>query len=586
MTGTPAFGMGGMRRLSDILRILGKHGFQDLTRRIRSAPADQSPAASPGEDNDGEDNDAGKDGAKRKGKGENAAAGFPSPRRVRLALEELGPSFIKLGQLMSVRADIFPPEYIEEFRRLQDSVPPAPFDHVRETIERELDGPLDELFAGFDEIPLGAASVAQVHKAVLPGGDAAAVKIVRPGIAARIRKDIRVMYFLAARLESLFEAGRIIGFVNLVREFERTIFRELEMFTEAGNMERFSAFFADSEEIGAPAVYWSHVSRSVLTMEYIHGVKMDQVAEIRAMGADPGEVAMIGLRSFSRQLMEFGFFHADPHPANILIRPDGRVCLVDFGITGDLDEERMTWIAHLFLGYAERDYDMVMDALRGVGLISEGVDEREFRADLKEMSEPFYGRALQNVSVREVYDQVMRLVLRHRVRMPRDLLLLFKTLIQTEGLGKILGSRASLLEVTKPYARRLLEKGMDARRFLKNFGREARQVFGYLRASPGIVHDILRRTADGKHGVELRHTGFDRMTGRAERGLNRLTVGVIISASTIAGSLVIHSPVTGPAISLGGETVSLSMALGLSGYSIATILGVWLIWSIFRSGRM
>ncbi len=514
----------------------------------------------------------------------------PSPARLRAALESLGPSFIKLGQLLSTRADIFPPEYIEEFKKLQDRVPPLPYRQIRKVLEAELGRPVAEVFADFDAEAAAAASVAQVHTALLHSGEKVAVKIIRPGIEAVIREDIRLMYFFARRLESFFEVARLLGAVNLVKEFERTIFRELDMYVEAGSIEKFAANFKDSEEIYIARVHWDYVSRSVLVMEHIAGCRMDDIAAIVRYGIEPREIAMIGLRSFSRQLMEFGFFHADPHPANTIVMPDGRVSLVDFGIMGYIDEETMRQIANLFLGYAEHDYDMVMEALESVGLFDEKtMDVREFRGDLKDISEPFYGRSLQTVSVRDVYDQVMALVLKHSIRLPRNLLLLLKTFIQAESLGKILHSDANILEVTRPYAERLVQKGYDTQKLLKNLGREGRTFGSYIRKLPKYVNDILRNAADGEVRIEVRHQGFEAFDRKMEKGINRLTVGAVVSASTIAAALILNS---GEAVfelpfgRFGIDTLPVTAVLGITGYLIATLLGVWLVVSIFRSGRM
>jgi ubiquinone biosynthesis protein len=316
---------------------------------------------------------------------------------------------------------------------------------------------------------------------------------------------------------------------------------------------------------------------------------MDHVEEIKAAGIDPKEVAMIGLRSFSRQLMQFGFFHADPHPGNTLVLADGRVGLVDFGITGYLDDEMMRQIANLFLGYAEHDYDLIMDALQEAGLINEeAMDLKAFRTDLKDMSEAFYGRSLQNISVRDVYDQVMQLVLKYHIRLPRNLLLLLKTFIQTEALGKILGSDASILEVTKPYARELLKRGYDARSTMKNIGRDARVVSQYARNAPKLLTTILKQIARGKQRIELQHGGFEGLQSQLEKGVNRLTVGVIIAASLIAAAMILNSTQRVMDFQVqffGLQTVSLTAMLGVVGYVVATILGLWLVLSILRSGR-
>ena len=377
-------------------------------------------------------------------------------------------------------------------------VPPVSFEEVKAVIERELKRPLSEIFAEFDEKSIAAASVGQVHIAKLYSGEKVAVKIIRPGIDRRIKDDLRLMYFLAGKAEKALEIGRVIGATNLVREFERNIIRELDMMIEAGSIEKFARNFEEVEEIYIPKVHWGYTTRSVLVMEHIEGIKMDHVDEIRAAGIDPNEVAMIGLRSFSRQLMLYGFFHADPHPGNTIVMYDGRVSLVDFGITGYLDEETMRQIANLFLGYAEHDYNMIMDALMDAGLINEDMDLKAFRVDLKDVSESFYGRSLRHISVRDVYDQMMDLVLKYHVRLPRNLLLLLKTFIQTEALGKILGSDASILEVTRPFAKKLLQRGLNTQSMLRNLDREGRKLSGYTRSIPKHLNDILRADRGGQ----------------------------------------------------------------------------------------
>jgi ubiquinone biosynthesis protein len=362
------------------------------------------------------------------------------------------------------------------------------------------------------------------------------------------------------------------------------------MLIEAGNIERFAKSFQDVDEIYIPKVHWDYTSRSILVMEHIDGIKMDRVQEIIEQGIDPKEVAMIGLRSFSRQLMEAGIFHADPHPGNTLVMPDGRVSLVDFGIVGYLDEETMMQIAHLFLGFSEHDYDMVMEAFESAGLVNpRTMDMKNFRADLKDMAEPFYGRSLKTISVKDVYDQVMRLVFKYRIRLPRNLLLLFKTFIQTEALGKILGSDASLLEVTKPYAKRLLQKGLEAHKVIKNVGRDAKMFGGYLRQVPHLAHGLFKRLATEAPQFEISHGGLEAPSKKFENSLNRLTLGIVTAASLIAASLILNSTrkiLVFEVDFFGPQTLSLTDLLGISGYIIATVLGLWLFFSIIRSGKM
>jgi len=557
-------------RLGKIIRVLLKHGFGNIAERLFKKPEPKP--------------------IEKEEKEWTVQNGFPSPRRVRLVLEELGPSFIKLGQLLSTRADIFPPEYIDEFTKLQDQVPPVPFNQIRDIIQKELRHPLENIFAEFKRDSMAAASVAQVHVAKLFTGEKVAVKVVRPGIDREIKKDIRLMYTFAKRAEKTIEIARIIGAVNLVKEFERIIFKELDMLIEAGNIEKFAKNFKEVDEIHIPQVYWDTTTKSVLTMEHIPGIKMDQVETIKAHGIDPKEIALIGLRSFSRQLMDFGLFHADPHSGNTIVMFDGRVGLVDFGITGYLDDETMRHVANLFLGYAEHDYDLVMEALLDAELINEKtMDLKSFRRDLMDTSEPFYGRSLQTVSVKEVYDQLIRLVYKHKIRLPRNLLLLFKTFIQTEALGKILGSDASLLEVTKPYAKALLERSYLSKSILRNLRKDTLAMGGHLKVMPKLVHDILDQTAKGRQRIELRHTGFQDANTQIVKSINRVIIGIIISASLIAGAMVLNAPqhIFSLTVDLFGmKKIPLTAILGLTGYIIATFLAVWLIIMILRSRKL
>jgi len=555
-----------IRHFSTISKVLIKHGLGELAQRLQHH---------------------------RRNLGKESFTAWPDSRRIRRVFEDLGPSFIKLGQLMSTRADMLPPEYIQELSKLQDHVPPVSFDQILPVIEQALGKPWQEVFSSIASDPLAAASVAQVHLAVLKSGEQVAIKVVRPGIEKRIRKDIQLMRYVALRLEKKFEPARAIGAVNVVEEFERIIFRELDMQIEAGHIERFGQDFKDYDDIYIPKVYWPFSGKSVLVMEHIPGIKMDRVDEIVRHGIDPQHLALIGLRCFSRQLLETGIFHADPHPGNVIVMYDGRVSLVDFGIVGYLDEDAMLQIANVFLGFAEHDYEMVLEAFTAAGVINEQtmgtMGLEAFRNDLIDLSEPFYGRSLANISVREVFDHAMRLVQKHHIRLPRNLLLLLKTFIQTESLGKILDSDASLLEVTRPYARRLVERGYETRKLLRNLGRDFKSAGGYLRWMPKLTHDVFKRLAGGEMHIALTHGGVEKASSKFEKGLNRLTIGLVVSASIIAASLILNSSQTGLIFTFnffGAYTISITQLLGLIGYGIATLLGLWLVFSIIRSGKL
>lgn len=562
-------GFSGVKRFGEITKVLIRHGFGAILSKSDRVADDE--LAPPAED-------------------PIKAPIAKKALRLRLAFQELGPSFIKLGQLLSSRADILPEPYILELQKLQDQVPALAFDQIKPLLEAAFGNDTKEIFTEFAEKPIAAASVAQVHAATLASGQKVAVKIIRPGIHKQIRNDIRVMYFLAKRLEAAFETARTIGVTNVVKEFERTIFNELDMHIEAGNIDKFSRHYQYITEIHIPKVFWDLTSKSVLVMEFVEGVRVDQVDAICQMGLDPKNIALIGLRSLAKQLMEFGIIHADPHPGNTIVMPDGRVGLVDFGIVSHLDREMMQHLAHLFLGYAAHDYDLVMEALIGAGLLDDtNVRLDRFRSDLKEISEPFYGRSLQTISVKDVYDQIFGLVTEYRIQLPRNLLLLFKTLIQTESLGKILGSDAGILQVIRPYAADFLRTSYDSEQLFADFAKQARFTGQMVRSLPRYLFTLLKQMATGKGRFELYHAGISDASERFERGLNRFIVAMIIAASTIAGALVLNAPkgileITLPFLS--AVPISLPALLGVTGYIIATLLGIWLIISIARSGRI
>jgi len=562
-------GFSGVRRFGQITKVLIRHGFGSILSKSALLADDELAALA-------------KDPIK--------APVANKALRLRLAFQELGPSFIKLGQLLSSRADILPEPYILELQKLQDRVPALSFDQIKPLLDAAFGNDIKEIFTDFTEKPIAAASVAQVHAATLASGQKVAVKIIRPGILKQIRNDIRVMYFFAKRLESAFGTARVIGLTNIVREFERTIFNELDMHIEAGTIDRFARHYQYVNEIHIPKVFWDLTSKSILVMEFVEGVKVDQVEAICQMGLDPKKIALIGLRSLSKQLMEFGIIHADPHPGNTIVMPDGRVGLVDFGIVSHLDREMMQHLAHLFLGYAAHDYDLVMEALIGAGLLDEThIRLDQFRSDLKEISEPFYGRSLQTISVKDVYDQIIGLVMDYHILLPRNLLLLFKTLIQTERLGKILGSDAGILQVIRPYASELLRSSYDSEQIFADMAKQARFTGKMVRSFPRYLLTLLKQIATGKGRFEIYHAGISDATDRFERGLNRFIVAMIIAASTIAGALVLNAPegifeITLPFLS--AAPISLPAILGVTAYIIATVLGLWLIISIVRSGRI
>lgn len=556
----------GVKRLREISAVFIRHGFRDIV-----AKASPAGAAVIGKRNR-----------------EEVKRGFSTAKRVRLAFEELGPTFVKLGQMLSLEPDIIPAEFVEEFKKLQDDVPPFGFDEVRAIIEVELGDKPEAFFRRLDPTPIAAASVSQVHFAELISGEYAAVKVQRPNIEKIIKEDIKILKKVAGIIEKKFENLALLNPTGIVDEFEDFISKELDFTTEAANIERFIRNFKDDKTLCVPRVYWEETTHRILTMEYLDGMQMDELEKIRASGLDLDKIAQKGLSVFAKQILVHGFFHADPHPGNALVMPDGRVGLIDFGIVGFIEQRMMRQLAGIFVGYAEHDYDRVIQVLADVGLVGEGVEMKAFRRDLIALSEPFYGRSLKYVKVKDVFDKVLSLVVKHRIRLQRDLILLFKTLIAMEGVGRRLSPDANILEAMRPYAERLLAGAHDPRKIMGNLRYDMFNYLNLLKDSPEHVHSLLKNMAAGNQNIKLSHTLNIEKLEDIERsfvsGSNRIAMAIVTGTAVLAGSMILASehqvlPIDLPFLGLVG--VPVTTILGLVGYSVATVLGIWLVFSIF-----
>ncbi|MEW6087451.1 MAG: AarF/ABC1/UbiB kinase family protein [bacterium] len=512
-----------------------------------------------------------------------------APERFRLVFEELGPTFIKFGQLLSTRPDYIPSEYIKEFKKLQDDVPPFFQDEVKEILREEYgtEAGIDKIFKTFDFKPIAAASVAQVHLGTLRSGEEVAVKIQRPDIEEIIRQDIRILYRLASLIERNLEESRLLDPVGVVNEFEKTILKELDFITEASSIEKFRENFKNFKDIYIPTVFWDYTTRRILVIERVKGIELDEIKKIKESGRDPKKIADIGLNCFCKQIMEDGFFHADPHPGNSMLMDDGRIALIDFGITGSLDSEMMENIANVFIGYSEHDYEKLVKTFYKMDIINENTNISVFKQDLKDLSEPFYGRSLKHISIKEIFDKIMQTCLKHNIKLPRDLLLLFKTFLQIEALGRDLDPECSVLEKAKPYAVKLLERGQNPRIAMRNFKRDMAEIYSLMKIIPENFKKVLVQLSRGEQRFEIMHLGFDKINIDLVRGINRITMGIVVSASIIGSALVISSGAEILPVTVSGlGRVSLTTLIGLLGFTVSTILSLWLVISIIRSDKL
>lgn len=546
-----------IQRMRHIVAVLIKHGFYGVVERMnlhRIVPF-----------------------TKRLRKKAAEEAELSLPERIRLVFEELGPTFIKLGQLLSTRPDILPEEYIEEFRKFQDKVPPFPFEKAVQQIERELKSPIGSLFQKVEEGPIAAASIAQVHLAVLLDGREVVVKVQRPGIEHTVDTDIGIMYTLANLLIKYFPELSILDPVAIVDEFSRVIRREMDFTLEGFNTLKFREMFKDDPHLYIPDVYWDYTSKRILTLERIRGIKVDNVEKLVKKGIDPGKIAKIIGETFLRMVMVKGFFHGDFHAGNIFVLGPERIALVDFGITGRVDKELRDSLANIFIGLATQDYDMLVDEYARMGVLPEGINLSEFKRDYRDLMEPYFARPLERSSLGELLMGYVRVSFRYKIRHPRELLLINKCIIEIEGIIRLLDPKADLLDEAQPYAEEFIKERYRPGRVLGEVVEDLKEVNALVKESPSQLRQIMKKMINDKFTIDFVHVGLENFYSEIDRSSNRLSFALIISALIIGSSMVIQSGI--------GPLFMGFPILGVIGFAFAGILGLGLVISILRSGR-
>ncbi|MCD5401540.1 AarF/ABC1/UbiB kinase family protein, partial [candidate division NPL-UPA2 bacterium] len=418
--------------------------------------------------------------------------------RGRMVLEELGPTFIKLGQILSARSDLIPPDFLREFSKLQDEVPPFSFPEAKEVIEGQFGLPLEQLFSHLEENPLAAASIAQVYRASLPDGREVIVKVQRPGIAPKIKADLNILLFLAPLAERHIPRSRPYSPVRIAEEFATTLRRELDFTTEANYTDRFYRNFEEDDTVRIPQVYWDLTGERVLTLEMIEGIKINDLEALDRAGLDRKKIALRGVNLFLRQIFEHGFFHADPHPGNFLVLDNEVIGLVDFGIVGRLDEETLRSIANMLISLISHDLDRLGNEFINLSLSSEEFDRRSFKADLLEFVDSYFGLPLKCIRAENFINDMLRLAGKHGIRVPHDFVLLGKTVFIIGGIGRELDPDFDFLRVAKPFAYDLIKKRLHPRKLLLNSVRTLSEMSSLLESFPGQVSQILRKFRQGE----------------------------------------------------------------------------------------
>ena len=503
---------------------------------------------------------------------------LPSPQRIRLALEELGPTFVKLGQMISVRPDLVPPDFIHELAKLQDEVPPFKVELARQVIAAELGTPVEVAFDYFEDKPIAAASIAQVHRARISGGEEVVVKIQRPNIRSSIETDIGILFDLAELLERQLPESRLYNPTGIVEEFAQTIRKEMDFIREGQSIDRFQRNFASDETIYIPKVYWHLTTARVVTIEFIDGIKCSEMDAIRESGLDPKQIALNGANAILRQVFEFGFFHADPHPGNIFVLPGNVIAPLDFGMMGRLDEELRAQIASLLQAVVNKDMALALRVFSKMGMIEVSTDLRTLKLDLDDLLDRYYQVPLQQIQISTVMNEIMGLVRKHGIRAPTDLVLMAKALATVEGIGYELDPDFDFIAVAKPYVRAMMMRKLDPGKQLKEAVNLLTEFIELFKAMPGDVDTILTKLKTGQLCIKFEHQGLEKPVVELDKSSNRISFSLIIAALIVASSLLVHS-------SKGPLLMGLPL-FGILGYLIAAVLGLWLVVAILRSGKL
>jgi ubiquinone biosynthesis protein len=501
-----------------------------------------------------------------------------TPQRVRLVLEELGPTYVKFGQILSGRPDLLPEDFIKELNSLHDDVPSFPFQDVKAIIEEQFGRPLEELYDDFAEKPSGAASLAQVHQARTKAGEEVAVKVQRPGVEEIIDADIRVLRRLAALAERHLPEFAFFEPVALVDDFAVSIHHELDFVREGRNADGFRKFFEEDPTTHVPKVYWDLTTAKVLTLEYIHGIKVSEHARLEAAGLDRKTIAINGANLLLKEIFELHKFHADPHPGNLFVLANNVIAPVDYGMTGRLDQERVDQLTLLVAAMADKDAGTMATVLLKMCGAAEQQKADALRVQLEDLLDRYSDAPLQEFNLEGFFNGVTTFFRRDKTHFPQDMAILARSLTIIEGVGCGLYPQFNILEIMESYARKLMIRKSDPARIVRDLAKTVDETVTLFKVLPSDLREILAKIRHNEIAIKLEHQGLERTTLVLDRSSNRLSFAVVIAALIIGSSIVFQTGV--------GPKVYGYPLPGLAGLLIAGVLGLWLLIGIMRSGRL
>ncbi len=496
-------------------------------------------------------------------------------QRFRTALEQLGPTFVKLGQVLATRVDLFPPHWISELEKLQTEVPALPFERIQPQLAAALGGDPREVFASFSPTARAAASIAQVHDATLKDGTRVVVKVRRPDIVPIVEADLRIMAHIARLLESEFPETRRYQPVLVVQQFAKSLRRELDLAAEARNIQRFAEKFAGDDTIVIPKVYWAYTSQTVNVQAFIDGIPGNRLAEVDAAGLDRKLLAKRGADAVLRMILINGHFHADPHPGNVFYLPGNRLALIDFGMTGTLTTERRNQIADMLIALLRKDELALIEVL--LDWTGDAVDESKLASDIIELMFNYTSVHLKDISFGALLGELTAIMREHRLVLPADLTLLFKALITLDGLGRQLDPDFDMALETEPFVKQVMLQRYAPEAILKRGGRNVRDIVNVVTGLPRDLGRFFKELRRGRVRIDLDLKRLERFGQQLDRTTNRLTIGILTASLVIGSSIVITIE--------GGPKLFGMPILGFLGFVIAFANSVWIVFSIWRSGK-